>query len=519
MSPRMDPGVPIIGRGRWLLFGLVLTMHACAQAEEPPSLWRIVEPWSGSAPTSSVTPTASATPHPLMTLFPQGDVSQATPTLDPTRGVPDVRRSPEDYFVAPGDSLSTIARRYSVSTGMLMQANGIADPNFLTVGQYLTIPAPRWTDPNLNPKIIPDSELVYGPSTVFLDLESEIRAWNGRLAVYTETVEGQTRNGPEIVRMVSERYSVSPKLLLAVLEYQSGWLSNRDDTFRPYLIGYVQPDWEGLFPQLSWAADQLNTGFYLWRAGWEGPFLFPDGWATAPAPGMNAGTVAVQYLFSQLYPYDEWVDVVGPGGFPERYREIFGDPFAWSIEPLLPDDLVQPELQLPIERGTSWSFTGGPHSAWGTGAGWAALDFAPPGYALGCVQSNEWTVAVADGQVALAENGAVVLDLDGDGLIQTGWTILYLHIETRDRVEPGRMVASGDRLGHPSCEGGISTGTHLHLARRYNGLWVEADGDLPFVMDDWTSAGLSREYEGTLTRGDLTVESCSCRSDENQVMR
>lgn len=482
-------------------------------------MWKIVEPWSGSAPTASVTPTPSPTPHPVMTLFPQHDTRGITPTPDPIRGLPDVRTSPEGYYVAPGDSLSGIASRYSVSANMLMQANGIVNPNFLAVGQYLTIPAPRWTDPAMNPKIIPDSELVYGPSSIFFDLEAEILAWDGRLAVYTEVVEGQRRSGPEIVRMVSERYSVSPKLLLAVLEYQSGWLSSKDDTFRPYLIGYVKSDWEGLFPQLSWAADQLNAGFYLWRAGWEGPFLFPDGWATAPAPGLNAGTVAVQYLFGQLYSYEEWIEVVGPQGFIQTYQALFGDPFAWAIEPLFPIDLEQPEMRLPIENGTSWSFTGGPHSAWGTGSAWAALDFAPPGFALGCVQSNEWTVAVADAPVVLADNGAVMLDLDGDGYLQTGWIVLYLHIESRDRVLQGEYVEQGDRIGHPSCEGGISTGTHLHLARRYNGVWVEADREIPFVMDGWVSGGSGSVYEGTLTRGNVTLESCSCRSDDNQVTR
>lgn len=112
-----------------------------------------------------------------------------------------------------------------------------------------------------------------------------------------------------------------------------------------------------------------------------------------------------------------------------------------------------------------------------------------------------------------------MLDLDGDGYLQTGWIVLYLHIESRDRVLQGEYVEQGDRIGHPSCEGGISTGTHLHLARRYNGVWVEADREIPFVMDGWVSGGSGSVYEGTLTRGNVTLESCSCRSDDNQVTR
>jgi hypothetical protein len=30
--------------------------------------------------------------------------------------------------------------------------------------------------------------------------------------------------------------------------------------------------------------------------------------------------------------------------------------------------------------------------------------------------------------------------------------VLYMHIESRDRVEPGTFLRAGERVGHPSCE-------------------------------------------------------------------
>jgi murein DD-endopeptidase MepM/ murein hydrolase activator NlpD len=174
---------------------------------------------------------------------------------------------------------------------------------------------------------------------------------------------------------------------------------------------------------------------------------------------------------------------------------------------------------LPFENDDTWSFTGGPHAGWGDGSAWAALDFAPPGTAYGCFTSNTWEVAVADGVITRSENGEVVLDLDGDGLEQTGWTILYMHVESRDRIAAGSIVHAGDRIGHPSCEGGISNGTHLHIARRYNGEWISADGNLPFVMDGWTSYGDGTEYDGTLTKGGQTVTAWDGRIAENQIQR
>ncbi len=79
------------------------------------------------------------------------------------------------------------------------------------------------------------------------------------------------------------------------------------------------------------------------------------------------------------------------------------------------------------------------------------------------------------------------MDLDGDGNEETGWVIVYLHIATEGRVPVGTWLAQGDKIGHPSCEGGISTGSHLHIVRKYNGEWVPADG--PCLYHEWLARG------------------------------
>jgi LasA protease len=113
---------------------------------------------------------------------------------------------------------------------------------------------------------------------------------------------------------------------------------------------------------------------------------------------------------------------------------------------LVPSGLTQPALRLPFETGTVWSFTGGPHGGWGDGSAWAAIDFAPPGESLGCVVSDAWVTAVADGLVVRSAEGVVVQDLDGDGIEQTGWTILYLHVDNSERVNVGEYLHAGERV-------------------------------------------------------------------------
>jgi murein DD-endopeptidase MepM/ murein hydrolase activator NlpD len=403
----------------------------------------------------------------------------------------------------------------------LVAANAIANPDLVPVGQLLTIPPPALSAPGPPFKIIPDSELVYGPYSAYVDYPALVESRGGFLANYSEDVEGSMTSGIDIIRRVAADYSVNPLLLIALLEYQSGWVNQSEPAQekQTYPMGLTNPERDGLYSQLAWAANELNRGFYLWRVNALGSLVLPDGAVIPLDPTINAGTAGVQHFLATLYGEADWRRAVSAPGVFATYSSLFGYPFNLAVDPLVPENLQQPVLHLPFEPGHAWSFTGGPHGGWGSGSAWAALDFAPADDTLGCVASDEWVTAVAEGTIVRSENGSVVQDLDGDGLEQTGWTILYLHIESRGRVEEGTMVKTGDRIGHPSCEGGVSSGTHLHLARRYNGEWIPADQDVPFVMDGWVSSGAGAEYDGYLTQGTRSIEAYFRTSPDNEIRR
>jgi nucleoid-associated protein YgaU len=104
-------------RGRLaLLLVAVLVLIAACEAESPA--------------TPPPTPTPGA--HFLMPT-PAMPVSQAPYTPTPEM-VP--------YIVQEGDTLYGIALRYGVTVEQLVEANNIPDPNNLSVGQELFIPAP-----------------------------------------------------------------------------------------------------------------------------------------------------------------------------------------------------------------------------------------------------------------------------------------------------------------------------------------------------------------------------------------
>ena len=464
-----------------------------------------------------------STPRPAIVTGPGNTGNNSTPTPDPVKVLPTPRLEEETYVVRPNDSLGVIAQRYGVALNSLIEANELTNPNLLEVGQVLIIPAaePLPTGPDV--KIVPDSELVYGPSTVSFDVRAFINEQNGYLNHYSEELDGRTAYGADIVLRVAQEYSVNPRLLLAVLEYRSGWVTNPgpSEESMTYPILYFDARRQGLYRQLAWAANNLNRGYYLWRVNAIGSWILQDGSVVPIAPTLNAGTVGVQHFFSLLLGKTEWEQAVGEDGLLERYTRMFGYPFRYAFEPMIPSGLTQPEMQLPFEPGDVWSFTGGPHGGWADGSAWAAIDFAPPGPALGCVRNDAWVVAVADGMIVRTGTGTVVQDLDGDGFEQTGWSVLYMHVESRERVQPGTFVHAGERIGHASCEGGISTGTHLHLARRYNGEWIPADAELPFNLDGWVSEGdgSGYEYNGYLVKNGAVVEAWEGRRDENQISR
>jgi LasA protease len=491
------------------------TLLACARVAGPATA-----PWSvsGDAPAEV---SSNPTQDPLRPQVRNPGDPILTPTPDPERVLPALRTEPEQYTVKAGDTLGTIAQEYSTSLDLIIEANNLANPNLLSVGQVLTIPPPTPGPQGPDFKIIPDSELVYGPASVDFDISAFIRERGGYLASYHEEVDGETVSGDIIVYRISYEYSVNPRLLLALLEHQSGWVTKQnppEETF-DYPVGLVNEWRKGLYRQLAWAANSLNRGYYLWRVNGVGAWVTYDGQIVPIAPTINAGTAGVQHFFSQLFNRSQWESSVSESGLFATYNHFFGHPFDRSIEPLLPPQLSQPPMQLPFEEGVEWAYTGGPHGGWGSGSAWAALDFAPSRDILGCVPSDDWVVAAADGTVVRSGGGAVVQDLHGDGFEQTGWTLLYFHIETRDRVPERTFLRAGDRIGHPSCEGGISSGTHVHIARRYNGEWIPADQTIPFILDGWVSRGAGYEYDGYLQRDGQSVEAYAGRSTINVIQR
>lgn len=110
-------------------------------------------------PVNEPTPAPSPTPKPTQT-----PTTSPTPKPTPTQS-PATTSSPEvvEYRVRAGDTLISIAARFSVSVSSLQSLNGISDPNRLRIGQLLKIPSssasqtqsptPATTSPSTSPAV------------------------------------------------------------------------------------------------------------------------------------------------------------------------------------------------------------------------------------------------------------------------------------------------------------------------------------------------------------------------------
>ena len=203
-------------------------------------------------------------------------------------------------------------------------------------------------------------------------------------------------------------------------------------------------------------------------------------------------------------------------GFQAVYAALFGDPWA-DPGTLIPGSLTQPTMRMPFPAGSAWTYTGGPHTGWGDGEPLAAIDFAPPAVTGGCTPTDLYATAVGDGIIARVGEASLMLDLDKDGDERTGWVVFYLHVSETGKAPLGRILKAGDPVGHPSCEGGAATGTHVHIARKYNGEWVPADSALSFNLEGWIVQNGSEEYLGTLVKFGNVVTASTSSTKASQV--
>ena len=220
------------------MLGLLLLLAACI-------------PQGGGQPTppAATTTTFSGSTPTGLPLRPQYDPGQLV-----------------DYLAQTGDTLPALAVHFNTRVEEIRAANPQIPQDATTMppGMPMKIPIyylPFWGTPY---KILPDSLYVDGPATIGFDTAAFVAGHAGWLKDFVTYAGGTNRSGAGMVDYVARNYSVSPRLLLALLEYQTGALSHPVPPLTSYALGEQDYNYPGVYLQLVWAAGKLNHGFYGW---------------------------------------------------------------------------------------------------------------------------------------------------------------------------------------------------------------------------------------------------------------
>ena len=504
--------------GLFALITLVLILAACDSSPAPNAITPTpaihpdnIVPLSTPIDTA-VPPTATPAPTPFLQHYTQG----VAPTPDAPKPIRERGIFTSTYAIQRGDTFGAIALNFNVSEDDLRSVNGLSvrQANRLRAGTTLLVPQPiELHAPSI--KLIPDSELVNSPTAIDFALAGYVNMQRGYLANYTEEVDGVRLTGSQVIERVAEQFSVHPRLLLALLEYSGSWVTNPTPTGDQllYPLGWKRTNLNSLYVQLNWAAVRLNEGYYGWRLDNRYIIRLDDNVYAFMGNSINAGTAGLQNYLGAISTsafFTDTMSLTSEQGFMQTYRKLFGDVWQYDIGALVPEGVQQPALQLPWAKGETWYFTGGPHSTWARGTPWGALDFAPFS-TQGCTPLQDWATAMAEGRIVRSVHGEVVQSLDSRQDERAGWSVLYMHMGSPGRAQVGEWVRAGDHIGHPSCEGGVAPAAHLHIARKYNGEWINVDGALPFNVGGWVASEKLSEYDGGLKRDQQTREACECK--------
>ncbi len=314
------------------------------------------------------------------------------------------------HSVQPGETLSVIAQRYRVSTADLVAANGLVDPDFLLIGQRLTIPAPLAS--------LEEDELPAPFEEVYLTPNPVLQ---GQTVVVRARMSGLLRGGTVHGTLLSQEFD-----LVA---------DTPDSSEGRALVGIPAMTDPGQYP-LWLTTGGHGSGVRIWLT-------------------VQSGVFGTDYI--QLSP--ETSQLLDPVLIQQEWAKLNRH---WSYA--RPQTLWEGIFRLPVavgtrvssSFGTRRSYNGQPARSYHEG-----MDFSTP--------AGTPVFAPAAGRVALAEK----LTVRGNGiLIDHGWAVVsgYFHLSSIE-VEAGQQVEPGDIIGRVGSTG-LSTGDHLHWEIRVRGVPV-----------------------------------------------
>ena len=337
----------------------------------------------------------------------------------------------------------------------------------------------------------PQHTLIYSYDEMFnFDIEAYLASQAPHLLPYAEVISHWAGYS-----------SISPRVLLTLLEQQSSLVTQPQKNpaifNRPF--GELS-DKEGFAEQLQDIANQLANRVYVQDR--------TDG--AAEFAGINKSTFALDMLFatSHLTSIRSTKELQQADEIRAQFTKLYYQLFQLDFQPLeaLPEPSeIQTQapngfLQFPFPLGQSWHI-GGAH----TNTGWgnyplSSLDMSRGG-GWGSNQSNVWVAASAAGQ--FKRHSSCFAEI----VHANGWSTTYYHL-MNIQYATGANINRNTRIANPAhtrgqalCNGGSSTGPHLHWSLKRYGQWYHLNGA---YLSGWRITAQGYSYDTHCSRFYLT---------------
>ncbi len=285
----------------------------------------------------------------------------------------------------------------------------------------------------------------------------------------------------ESISHYAGRSSISPKVFIALLEYQTQAVTQSvsGDSLQQKPFGTLSAE-SGFNQQLADISDRMAKAFYAGHS-------YADTGINAKLTTDADARKAVQMVFSwgidsnQLQPGSleelNAFSKVFNRLFPEANSSSSNNSGLTSVSDGMQTMLVPSVnlLQLPYPVGNTWTY-GGSHTHTGSGSyPQSSLDLNNGGY-WGDNLSHLWVTAAAGGQVV--RHSSCQLEVIHSG----GWSTNYYHL-SNIRVSHGSNISRNTAIANYAsnksqalCEGGSSTGPHVHFSLKQNGQYYHLNG-------------------------------------------
>lgn len=279
-----------------------------------------------------------------------------------------------------------------------------------------------------------------------------------RTEKFLEKFAPHLREKSEAISHVAGRTGISPKLLLAMMEQRSRIISIPNDTRsmqRPF--GNLSKK-IGFREQLEDVATNMAAAIYSQIQKID----------SSKRPSISLLVVTTDGLNGAFTDYERM----------ELAQIYFG--FFGSLQSnesrssrITLSSVPNGSMRLPYENGKAWNFSGAHMD--GLSLLFSSIDFAPRGSVWGGDTSANRVTASAGG--IFIRHSSCSAEILHDG----GWSTTYYHMDNL-RFQTNSIVRQGDIIGTAAnslaqalCEGGSSSGPHVHWSIKRDGIYQDVD--------------------------------------------